>query len=228
VPLCQNVRFPLRKHSPGCQRSVFSKPHECRACAADGHLGTPLGTLFGCKVSRCASTVTVQRLTGNFAPTVWPKTRQGPQKFTQWPPKALFSEPAASLLPAVARKSALCENMNIYFGLHTFYGSVPLLFRTHNRLGNAVCTRSCLFQSSMTTSGATVTPKVAPRQAQGIPKGPPGPQKPSPGHLKTIKKSTCDPTWAPKGAREAPGVPPGRKMTPKSIKKRYFSTAPRA
>ena len=40
MPLCQNVRSPTRKRLPACQTAVFSKPHEVKACAADGHLGT--------------------------------------------------------------------------------------------------------------------------------------------------------------------------------------------
>ena len=132
---------------------------------------------------------------------------------------------------AISARAVLCQHhikkTSIYYGLATLYGSGHLPFRTQNRLGNAMCTRGVLFHSFMPIFGAKVTPKVAPRQAQGSPKGPKGVPKPSLGRLKTIKKSTWDPTWVPKGVREAPGVPPGAKMTPKSIKKRYFCTAPR-
>jgi hypothetical protein len=55
--------------------------------------------------------------------------------------------------------------------------------------------------------------------ARGSPKGPKRSPKASPGTPKIHQKSTWDPTWVLKGAREAPGVPPGRKMTPKSTKK---------
>ena len=65
-------------------------------------------------------------------------------------------------------------------------------------------------------------PKGAPREPKGAKRSP----KASRGTPKNHQKSTWDPTWAPKGAREAPGVPPGGKMTPKSTKKHYFCTAP--
>ena len=88
-----------------------------------------------------------------------------------------------------------------------------------------MCTRSALFHSLVPTLGAKVTPKVAPRQAQGSPKSPKGVPKPPPGRLKIIKKSTWGPTLVKKGAREVPGVPPGGKMTPKATKKHKFSVA---
>ena len=58
-----------------------------------------------------------------------------------------------------------------------------------------------------------------PKAAQGRPKKPKRTPKASPGTRKIHQKSTWDPTLVFKGAREAPGVPPGRKMTPKSTKK---------
>ena len=140
--------------------------------------------------------------------------------------KATCSNPCASLWAAVAKKSALCENPIIYYVLASFCVSWRVSFHPRNGLGDAMCTRSFLFESPLPTSGAKVTPKVAPRRAQGCPKGSQGRQKTPPGHLKTIKKSTCDPTWSSKAAREAPGVPPSKEIDPKIMQKLDFSTAP--
>ena len=60
--------------------------------------------------------------------------------------------------------------------------------------------------------------QVEPKGAQGSPKGSKRNPKASPGTPKIHQKSLGDPTLVFKGAREAPGVPPGRKMTPKSTK----------
>ena len=87
-------------------------------------------------------------------------------------------------------------------------------------------TRNVVFERFFPTSGAKVTPKVAPRRTQGRPKGPQGRQKTPPGHLKTIKKSTCDPTWSSKAAQEPPGVPPSTEIDPKSLEKLNFPPPP--
>jgi hypothetical protein len=61
-----------------------------------------------------------------------------------------------------------------------------------------------------------------PSATQGRPretKTPKRTPKASPGTRKIHQKSTWDPTLVFKGAREAPGVPPGRQMTAKSTKK---------
>jgi len=68
--------------------------------------------------------------------------------------------------------------------------------------------------------------KVAPREPEGSPKSPKGAPKPPPGRLKTIKKSTWDPTWAPKGVWEAPGVPPGGTRAKNQLKNVTFSQIP--
>ena len=60
------------------------------------------------------------------------------------------------------------------------------------------------------------------KAGQGSPKSPKGLPKPPPGRLKITTKSTWDPTLEKRAAREAPGVPPGGKMTPKSMKKRLI------
>jgi hypothetical protein len=167
VPLCQNVRFPTRKPLPGCQRAAFSKPHEGQGLCRRFFFGAPCGTLFRLQ------SVTV-RLYSHGA--VSERTRchhrgvKDTPRFQKVPhssPKAPFSEPRASLLGAVATKSALCRNISIYFGLASLYASRPLPFRPQNRLGNAMCTRSFLFHSFMPTCGA----KVMPRSPQGRPKG---------------------------------------------------------
>ena len=220
------MRFPTRKHYPGYQSAVLPRCQRCWACAADFHLGSPVGTFFGHKASQCVCTVAVQPLCRHFVPKVGPKTPQGGPKVPKRSPKAHFSEPQASLLGAIAATAVLCKNISIYYGLATLSGSGRLPFRTHSRLGNAMCTTDALFHVFRPTFGAKVTPKVAPREPQGRPKGPQGAPKPPPGRLKTIKKSTWDPTWAPKGVWEAPGVPPRRKRSQKSTKKRYFCTAP--
>ena len=72
-----------------------------------------------------------------------------------------------------------------------------------------------------------LVPKWNPKAPQGSPKEPTRDPKPPQGHLKSIKKSTKDPTWAPRGAREAPRGTPGKENEPKSTKKHDFFTAPR-
>jgi len=77
TPLCPNVRFPTRNHCPGCHIAVLPRRQRVWAWAADAHLGSPVGTFFGHKASRCACTVAVQPLCRHFAPKVGPKTPQG-------------------------------------------------------------------------------------------------------------------------------------------------------
>ena len=76
------------------------------------------------------------------------------------------------------------------------------------------CSFSLFYAHFRRQSDARGRPKGAPRE----PKGPKRAPKPPPGRLKTIKKSTWDPTWAPGGARVAPGVPPGGKIYQKRLK----------
>jgi hypothetical protein len=154
---------------------------------------------------------------GNFEPTVGPKTRHSAEKVAQKKFQSLFFGPLCAVWAAVAKKNALCEKPIIYDVLTSFYVSWHVPFHPQNGLGNAMCTRSFLFESPLPASGAKVTPKVAPRQAQRRPKGPQGRQKTPPGHPKTIKKSTCDPTWSSTAAREAPGVPASEEIDPKII-----------
>ena len=178
-------------------------PTRVFALPAGKLLGTPLGTFSATTVhgapvqSRCGvSTATLIPQWGQRPATV-------PTKCHKRNLKATFSDPCASLWGVVANKSALCENLIIYNVLNTFCGSWRVPFHAQNGLENAMCTRRFLFESPLPTSGAKVTPKVAPRRAQGSPKGPRGRQKTPPRHLKTIKKSACDPTWSSKAAREA-------------------------
>ena len=132
LPRCLFARMYYSPHENICQgvKVLFSLgPREARPVPLYAIWGTPAGHFFDCTSSRCACIVTVQSLSGHFAPQVGPETRHGAQKVPQRSPKALFSEPPASLLPAVATKSALCANIFIYDGLDTFYGSAPLPFR---------------------------------------------------------------------------------------------------
>ena len=68
-----------------------------------------------------------------------------------------------------------------------------------------------------------LAPKWRPRSPQGRPKGAPRDHKDAKRHprdnSKTMTKSTCDPTWSSKAAREAPGVPPSKEIDPKISKK---------
>jgi hypothetical protein len=89
----------------------------------------------------------------------------------------------------------------------------PFLLRNSPRERTAHRERSFYIFGSL--FGAHVRPKAA----QGRPKEPKRNPKASPGTRKIHQKSTWDPTLVFKGAREAPGVPPERKMTPKSTKK---------
>ena len=59
---------------------------------------------------------------------------------------------------------------------------------------------------------------MGPKAAQGTIKSPKRSPKASQGTPKIHQKSTWDPTLVFKGARQAPGVSPGRKMTLKSMK----------
>ena len=83
-----------------------------------------------------------------------------------------------------------------------------------------MCTRDTLFLSFMPTLSAKVRPKVAPREL----KGPKGSPKASPGTPKNHEKIDLGPHPEKRPAREAPGVPSGGKMTPKSMKKRLILT----
>ena len=67
-----------------------------------------------------------------------------------------------------------------------------------------------------------LTPKVAPRQAQGISKGPKGAPKPPLGRLKTIQNRSGTPPGYPREPGRLQGYPREGKMTPKSIKNRLI------
>ena len=82
--------IPHTKTSLRCQIAVLPKPHEVKASAADSHLGSPGGTVFGYKAAWCICTVTVVPLCGHFVPKVGPKTPQGAQKVPKRSPKALL------------------------------------------------------------------------------------------------------------------------------------------
>ena len=166
-------------------------------------------------------------LGGNFEPKVGPNTCHGAKRGHERGATATFSDPCASLWAAVAKKSAICESHVIYYVLTSFYVSWRVPFHPQNGLGNAMCTRSFLFESPLPTSGAKVMPKVAPRQAQGRPKGPQGRQKTPPGHLKAIKNQPATPPGHPRPPGRLQGYPPVRKLTPKSIQKLNSSTAHR-
>ena len=96
-----------------------------------------------------------------------------------------------------------------------YEGLGPSLFNPKLASGTH-CAPGLLF---FTLLAPLLAPKWDPRAPQGSPKEPKGAPKPPQGHLKSITNSTWHPTWAPKGGQEAPGVPPGGKMTPKSTKK---------
>ena len=86
-------------------------------------------------------------------------------------------------------------------------------------LRNSPRERTAHRERFFSTFGSTFGAQVRPKAAQGRQKVPKRTPKASPGTRKIHQKSTWDPTLVFKGAREAPGVPPGRKMTPKSTKK---------
>jgi len=202
---------------PRCQR--------VSAHAADTHLGNPGGTFFACKASLCVCTVSVVPLCGHFVPKVGPKTPQGGQKVQKGAQKLTFRSPERHLWVPNWREWLLVKNQaGAMFSSH-YEGPGPSLFAPKSDSGTH-CAPECSFSHFCVHFGSPNVPKGAPREPQGSPKEPKGAPKPPEGRLKTIQKSTWDPTWAPKGAREAPGVPPGGKMTPKSTKKRYFRTAP--
>ena len=56
-----------------------------------------------------------------------------------------------------------------------------------------------------------LAPKWVSKAPQGSPQRPKGAPKPPQGHLKSIKKTTKDPTWAPMGAERLQGYPRGGK-----------------
>ena len=86
-----------------------------------------------------------------------------------------------------------------------YEGLGPSLF-TPELASGTHCAPGMLF---FTLWAPLLAPKWDPRAPQGSPKEPKGAPKPPQGHLKSIKNLTWDPTWAPKGGQEAPGVPPG-------------------
>ena len=81
--------------------------------------------------------------------------------------------------------------------------------------------RDCSFSHFWLHFGRQSDAQGRPKAGQGSPKGPKGLPKPPPGRLKIIQNRPGAPPWA----REAPGVPPGGEMTPKSMEKRHFWVA---
>ena len=86
-------------------------------------------------------------------------------------------------------------------------------------LRNSLRERSAYRERFFHTFGFTFGAQDNPRPPKGYQKEPKSTPKVSTATRKIHQKSTWDPTLVFKGAREAPGVPPGRKMTPKSTKK---------
>ena len=142
------------------------------------------------------------------------RCQKGAQKLTFRSPKRHFWVPPRREWPLVKTSAGAM------FSSH-YEGRGPSLFAPEIDSGTQ-CAPEGLFFVHFIPKSRPRSPKGRPRE----PKDPKGAPKPPPGRLKTIKKSTWDPTWAPKGAREAPGVPPRGKMAPKSTKERYFCTAP--
>ena len=138
----------------------------------------------------------------------WPKMSKRCQKGAQ---KAHFLEPKASFLGAKFARVALCESIIIYCVLLTLSHQKSMRERTKNRCGNAMCARDAFFPLLY----ALYALKCCPRSHQGHPKGPKGSPKASPGTPQNHEKIDL-------GAWEAPGVPSGRKMTQKSMKKRLI------
>ena len=134
--------------------------------------------------------------------------------------KVIFSDPCASLWGVVAKKTSLCENPIIYYVLASFCVSWRVVFHPQNGLGDAMCTRSFLFESPLPTSGAKVTPKVAPRSPQGEPKGAQRDHKDAKRHPRDIEKPSKNQAATPPGHPRPPGrlqgYPPVRKLIPKS------------
>jgi hypothetical protein len=181
---------------PGCQRGVFPKPHP----AAGKLLGTPLGTFSATNVHGAL----VQSRCGVWTATLSPQWGQRPatvpKRCHTRGLKSTFSDPCASLWDAVAEKSALCENPITHYVLHSFCMSWRVPLHPQSGLGNAMCTRSFLLESPLPTSGAKVTPKVAPRVPKGTTRAPTD----TPGTRKTHQKINLRPHLVCTAAREAP------------------------
>jgi hypothetical protein len=97
-----------------------------------------------------------------------------------------------------------------------------LPFLVLNWLRERTAHRYCSFSHFWLHFGRQSDAQGRLKAGQGSPKSPKGLPKPPPGRLKITTKSTWDPTLEKRAAREAPGVPPGGKMTPKSMKKRLI------
>ncbi len=81
---------PHENVAQGAQWQFYLEPTSVWACAADTHLGSPVGTFFDCKAPLRACMVAVQPLWGHFVRTVVPKTPQGAQKTPKRSPNAHF------------------------------------------------------------------------------------------------------------------------------------------
>ena len=170
-----NVRFVKVNLSPGSQSSVLPNPHGGqRTCRRQAFEDAP-GDDFTYDCSRCDCTVSVQALCDNLEPKVRPQTRHGAQKVPQKKSKSYFFEP---LCVALGRR---CEKICTLREPH-YLLCFSLILRVLARLlSPSKWTRGCnvhqkfFLHSFFAILGAHVTPKVAPRQAPGLAKEPPGP-----------------------------------------------------
>jgi hypothetical protein len=145
----------------------------------------------------------VRGLDGNFDLTVGPKTCHGAHKVSEKESKSYFFRPLCVILGRRCEKNCTLRQPTY---LPCFRHILRVLARPFSRskwIRECSVHQKVSFEFPLPTSNAKVTPKVAPRRAQVSPKGPRGRQKTPPRHLKTIKKSACDPTWSSKAAREA-------------------------
>ena len=101
----------------------------------------------------------------------------------EYPPRSLKLERATAGVSGATGPILL----SLHSLLHTYHIlRLPAVPFSHSKSTRTHTVHQKLFlHSFFATFGAHVTPKLAPRQAPGLAKEPPGPHKASPGHLKT-------------------------------------------
>ena len=205
---------------------VYLGPTTAAPLPQSNFWGPPLGTFSAVKIHgapvklRCGLSVETSSPQWGQRPATVPKRCHKRNL------KATFSDPCASFWAAVANKSALCENPIICNVLASFCVSWRVPFHPQNGLGNAMCTRSFLFEFPLPTSGA----KMTPRSPQGRPKGAQRDHKDAKRHPGDIQKPWKNQPATPPGHPRLPGrlqgYPPVRNLTPKSLKNLTFPPPP--
>lgn len=153
---------------------------------------------MGCGSSQCAGTVSVQPLDEDLNPHCAVTTPKDPPRCPQSATRGI-----KNCFLGAPRVTFRCLGYDICFLQKKCdfpWSSHILRLRaapfSHSKSTWTRSVHQKLFlRSFLATCTAHVTRKVAPRQAQGFPTGPPGPHKAPLGHLKTFTKSVWDTPW---------------------------------